>query len=132
VEAWNYILKDFPKHRLDFLKHLRDQNKYKLFLLSNTNEMHIEYVQKNVSFFGEFKSCFDGFYLSHEIGIRKPDQHIYDYVLKQNDLNPHECLFIDDTRENIEAAKVLGIHTWNIDETQEDVVDLFSIKSLLF
>ncbi len=130
--SWNAILVDFPEHRLKFLKKLKQEKSYKLILLSNTNHIHIDWVKQNVSFFEEFKNCFDAFYLSQEINLRKPDSEIYEYVLEKHDLKPGETLFIDDTPENTEAASKLGIHTWNIDPVQEDVSDLFTIKSELF
>ncbi len=126
IDAWNSILKDFPVARLEFLKELAAQGKYKLFLLSNTNDLHIDWVKENVSFFNEFKSCFDQFYLSQEIGLRKPNSEIYQFVLQQNKLIPNETLFIDDLKQNTEAAKALGIHVWNLIPGQEDITQLFS------
>lgn len=130
--AWNSILVDFPKHRLEFLQKLKTKGDYTLILLSNTNHIHIDWVKDNIDFFEEFRDCFDAFYLSQEINLRKPDADIYRYVLTQHDLNPEETLFIDDTPENTEAAAKLGIHTWNIDPGKEDVTDLFTIKKELF
>ncbi|OEY73206.1 HAD family hydrolase [Salegentibacter salarius] len=130
--SWNAILIGFPEYRYQFLKKLSAEKNYQLILLSNTNEIHIDWVKENVPFFEDFKACFDAFYLSHEINFRKPDAEIYEYVLEQHDLKPQECLFIDDTRENTEAAKNLGIHTWNIEPTREDVIDLFTAKKELF
>jgi len=132
VDAWNYIIKDFPAHRLEFAKKLADNKEYNLILLSNTNEMHIDFIKENVLFYNEFKNCFDKFYLSHEIHLRKPNTDIYNFVLSENDLNTNECLFIDDTKDNTDTAYKLGLHTWNIDETKEDVVNLFEIKKELF
>lgn len=132
INSWNAILVDFPEYRLEFLKKLSAEKKYKLILLSNTNAIHIEWVKENIPFFDEFKDCFDAFYLSYEINFRKPDTAIYEFVLKQNDLTPEECLFIDDTKENTDAAAALGIHTWNLDPKSEDVVDLFTVKGELF
>lgn len=132
IDIWNYVLKEFPKHKLEFLQKLSEENNYKLILLSNTNELHIEWVIRNVSFYEEFKSYFDKFYLSHEINLRKPDKEIYEFVIKENKLKAVETLFIDDTKDNTDTAKQLGIHTWNIDETTEDVVNLFTIKKDLF
>lgn len=132
TEAWNCILVDFPKHRLEFLKELKREGRYRLILLSNTNHIHIDWVRENVAFFEDFKSCFDAFYLSQEINLRKPDLEIYEYVLAQHNLNPAETLFIDDTAENTEAAEKLGIHTWNIDPETQDVTDLFTFKKELF
>ncbi|WP_417886553.1 HAD family hydrolase [Zunongwangia sp.] len=132
LNAWNSILVDFPKYRLDFLKKLAASKQYLLILLSNTNEIHIDWVRENVEFFEEFKACFDAFYLSYEINFRKPDANIYEFVLKQHQLSAEECLFIDDTKENIETADKLGIKTWNINPEKEDVINLFSVKKDLF
>ena len=131
IAAWNYILKDFPQYRLEFLIELKNSTNYQLILLSNTNEMHINCISSDVDFYNEFKQCFDQFYLSHEIHMRKPDTDIFNFVLSSNKLKAEECLFIDDTKENTDAAEKLGIHTWNIDETTEDVIDLFKVKSNL-
>ncbi|MDT0557523.1 HAD-IA family hydrolase [Ichthyenterobacterium sp. W332] len=132
IEAWNFILKDFPYHRVEWLKALKNIGNYNLILLSNTNSLHIDYIKKHVSFYNEFKSLFNAFYLSHKIGMRKPNKNIFQYVFEQHSLNPNNCLFIDDTIENTNAAKELGLNVWNIDETSEDVIDLFTIKSDLF
>lgn len=130
--SWNAILIDFPKHRLEFLKKLKNEGNYKLILLSNTNHIHIDWVKENIDCFEEFRACFDAFYLSQEINLRKPDPEIYEFVLEQHDLNPEETLFIDDTAENTEAAAKLGIHTWNIDPVNEDITELFTAKKELF
>ncbi len=130
--AWNFILKDFPKYRLDFIQELASEKKYKLILLSNTNTLHIDWIKNNVSFYEEFKNCFDVFYLSHEINLRKPNADIYQFVLSKNNLTPETCLFIDDTEENTKAASKLDIHTWNINPETEDVINLFTIKKELF
>ncbi len=132
TDSWNAILKDFPPHRLDFLRRLAQEGRYQLILLSNTNHLHIDWVKANVPFFEEFKSCFDAFYLSQEINFRKPDHSIYQFVMRTHELDPSETLFIDDTSENTRAASELGIHTWNIDPAREDVTDLFQIKKELF
>ena len=126
------MLKDFPEYRLNFIKQLKASKKYKLILLSNTSELHIDWVKKHVSFFDEFKNCFDAFYLSQEIHLRKPNRDIFEFVLDENHLTATECLFIDDVKDNTEAANQLGIHTWNINPETEDVIDLFKIKRDLF
>lgn len=132
VGTWNYILRDFPNHRLEYVQQLAADKKYKLILLSNTNEMHINWIKENVGFYEEFKANFDAFYLSHEIQLRKPNVNIYEYVLKENNLKAEESLFIDDTEENILSAAKLGIHTWHINPETDDVTSLFSAKSELF
>ena len=131
IEAWNFILKDFPNHRLEFIKKLANEKQYKLILLSNTNELHINWIKEHVDFYEEFKNCFHEFYLSHEIGLRKPNNEIFQFVLDENNLKAKDCLFIDDTKENTDTAQKMGFHIWNIDETSEDVTNLFSIKTNL-
>lgn len=132
VEAWNAILIDFPEYRFRFIQKLAEQGKYQLILLSNTNSIHIDWVEKHVPFFDDFRKCFDAFYLSHEINFRKPNTDIYNYVLEKHHLIAGECLFIDDTEENIEGAKKAGLRTWKLEPTHEDVIDLFTAKKELF
>lgn len=129
---WNFIIKDFPEHRLKFIKQLAKDNNHQLILLSNTNQLHINHIKEHVSFYEEFKNCFDQFYLSHEINLRKPNTDIFDFVLNENNLKAEECLFIDDTLENTQTAEQLGINVWNNNPANEDIVDIFTIKKELF
>ena len=132
ITLWNSLIKDFPTHRLAFIKKLAEQNNYKLILLSNTNELHINYIKENVPFYEEFKACFDAFYLSHQIGLRKPDTAVYEFVLEQNKLKAKECLFIDDTVENTISASKMGIHTWHINPKDDDITELFTKNKRFF
>lgn len=132
VDIWNYILNDFPEYRLEFLKKIKATSNYKLILLSNTNELHINWIKEHVSFYEDFKSCFDAFYLSHEINLSKPDSDIFNFVLNKNSLKPETCLFIDDNLDNINTAKSMRFNTWHINPKKEDVVNLFQIKKNLF
>ena len=132
IAAWNFMIKDFPEYRLDFLKELSRQKKFDLILLSNTNALHIEYVKKTTEFYNSFKEQFDQFYLSHEIHLRKPESEIFTFVLRQNNFVANECLFIDDTKENINTAFDLGFHTWHIDPRSDDVINLFESCNALF
>ncbi len=128
TNIWNAMILDFPEHRLDFLENLAKKETYRLFLLSNTNALHIEKVIENMGkeMYDRFKRCFEQFYLSHEIHLRKPDANIFEFVLSQNGLNASETLFIDDTKENTDSAKQLGMHVWNLVVGTEDVVQLHS------
>lgn len=134
IAAWNAVLLDFPKHSLQFLKELAASKKNRLFLLSNTNELHIEAVKKMIGtqFFNDFENCFEQFYLSHEINLRKPDKEIYEFVLHSNQLKAEETLFVDDVKENTDAAKLLGIHVWNLNPKTENITELFVKKADLF
>lgn len=128
--AWNAIIGEFPLERLEFLEKL--QNKYDLFLLSNTNPTHIEKFEHRVglTFAREFYAHFNKIYFSYETKVRKPESAVFNLILQQNNLKPNKTLFVDDTLENINAAKELGINTWQIIVEQEDVTQLFDKKIL--
>ena len=132
IDIWNFMLKDFPKNRLAFLKTLQQSSKYKLILLSNTNALHIKHIKEHISFYEEFKNCFDAFYLSHEINLVKPNQDIFEFVLNENELKAEECLFVDDNKDNIDTANTLKINNWHINPETEDVINLFETKKNLF
>ncbi|NAY90694.1 HAD-IA family hydrolase [Muricauda sp. JGD-17] len=125
-KAWNSILLDFPEHRLRFLEGLAEKNRHRLFLLSNTNALHMECVRQQMGRqqYNRFKNVFEGFYLSHEIGMRKPDREIFEFVLKKNNLVAAETLFVDDTLENTDAAIEVGIKTWHLKVGEEEVTQL--------
>ena len=132
IDTWNFMLKDFPEHRLDFLKSLKKQSDFKLILLSNTNELHINWVKKHVHFYEVFKNCFDAFYLSHEIKLRKPNTDIFEFVLSNNNIKARETLFIDDNLDNINSAKTLNYNVWHINPKTEEVITLFKTNKNLF
>ncbi len=110
--AWNAMLLGFRENSLTFLKQIK--NKYKLFLLSNTNDIH--YRKFGEMYFSDnrqasFEKFFDKVYYSFEIGMRKPDAECYNFVLLENNLDPSTTLFIDDSVQNVSAAGKLGIST---------------------
>ena len=129
-KAWNSIIGEFPLYRLEFLQML--SSKYRLFLLTNTDAIHISRFEHmvGISFFSDFYQCFEKVYYSFEMGMRKPDPNIFNTILKKHDLSPKRTLFIDDKKENTDAAASLGIQVWNLQVGQEDVVDLFEKKLL--
>ena len=126
IEAWNAILLDFPDYRLEFLEGLAQKGSYRLFLLSNTNELHITHVEEAMGNdrFNRFKRCFESFCLSHEMQMRKPEPEIFQYMLRHFDLKPSETLFIDDNLENTQSAARLGIRVWHIIPEKEDIISL--------
>ncbi|HSN48693.1 MAG TPA: HAD family phosphatase [Flavobacterium sp.] len=130
LEAWNAILLDFPLYRLEFLQKL--SKKYRLFLLSNTDSIHIETFEQEtgISFYRDFYQCFEKVYFSFEIGMRKPDAEIFNYLIKKHELSVKNTLFVDDKKENTDAALSLGFHVWNLQVGQEDVIDLFAKEIL--
>ncbi len=132
ADAWNSILKDFPVKRLEFLKAIAESEEYKLLFISNTNDLHIDWVKENIPFFEEFKAQFDQFYLSQELGMRKPNPSVYELIFDMNNIKAEETLFIDDTKANTDSAAALGCKVWNLIPGEEEVTQLFTVKSELF
>ncbi|OXB24669.1 haloacid dehalogenase [Flavobacterium tructae] len=130
LEAWNAILADFPLYRLEFLQLL--SQKYRLFLLSNTDSIHIETFESKtgISFYSDFYQCFEKVYFSFEIGMRKPNAEVFQYLINKHELSPKRTLFVDDKKENTDSAAALGFHVWNLQVGQEDVIDLFDKQIL--
>ncbi len=88
---------------LDIYSKLKD--KFRFFYLSNTCEMHADYLDRKYNLF----SLFDGGVFSYKVGYIKPENEIYRILLGKIRRNPKECIFIDDSEVNVEAAKTFGI-----------------------
>lgn len=122
ILAWNSMLLDFPIERKETLKKYAAQ--YNVVLLSNTNETHVRAFRNILeNTFGEywFDDVFQNVYYSNEIGLRKPNKDVFEYVLDQNQFDAAETLFFDDSIQHIEGAKELGIQTIHlVDRKIED------------
>jgi putative hydrolase of the HAD superfamily len=110
--AWNAMLLSFREKSLHFLEQIRP--KYKIYLLSNTNYIHLNsfketFHQKRRT--KTFEEYFDKAFYSCEIGFRKPDAACYDWVTKELKIDSAKTLFIDDSLHNIEGAKKAGWQT---------------------
>lgn len=119
IDAWNAMLLDFPPERIALLKKLKDH--YLLYLLSNTNAIHIPALnQKLKETYGihSLDGLFTKAYYSHLIGERKPDLAAYQVVIQENDLNPATTLFVDDTAANIEGAEKAGLYAVHLKAPQ--------------
>ena len=75
-------------------------------ILSNTNAIHWDWIRARHS---EMLSRFDRHWVSHEMGLEKPDPAIYEQVLRATGLPSEAHLFIDDIGENVEAARSVGM-----------------------
>jgi putative hydrolase of the HAD superfamily len=124
--AWNAMLLDLPKERLELILNVKKE--YRTFLLSNTNEIHMlfiyDYLKKKFQI-PDFNGHFEKVYLSYELHMRKPDAEIFDLVIGQNGLLKEETLFIDDSVQHIESAKIVGIQTYLLDVKKESIISLF-------
>lgn len=89
---------------------LRKQG-YKVFLLSNTNAIHWEVIERIIASVegGKIDDYFDGIYLSFEMQCCKPDKAIFEKLLAKEELAAEDCIFFDDSQENCAAAASLGI-----------------------
>lgn len=124
-EAWNDLILDMPAERIALLEKIK--NNYRIFMLSNTNEIHYDKYRSDLERdfgYALFSEIFEKVYLSHKIGFRKPDPAIYKFVIDDCDINPKETLFIDDNEENIEAARIVGLLGYHL-EDDTDILDLF-------
>mgnify|MGYP001237088007 CR=1 FL=1 len=125
INAWNAMLIGLPQVYLKFLEDLG--KKYRLFLLSNANEIHIEFVNDflkehyNIPSINQF---FEKAYYSQEIGRRKPHKSTFEWVLKDANILAAETLFIEDTAQHIEGAKQAGLKTHHI-ESNTAIISLF-------
>lgn len=124
-DALKAFLLDIPPERLKMLLRLRKQ--FKVLLLSNTNPIHFPWVTEKI--FGrdghQLSDFFDHCYLSYEMHLSKPGKKIFQALLKDADVKPSECFYIDDGPQNIETAKKIGFHTYLL-KPNEDVTSLFS------
>lgn len=110
VTAWNAMLLDFPLRRLQILQQLRIH--YDLILLSNTNEIHeqaFNSIINSAHSIPNIGTFFDRVYLSHRIGMRKPNVEVFERILTENSLQPQHTFFIDDSPQHVEGAKKAGI-----------------------
>lgn len=110
VSAWNKLLSPVDDDKKERFRTLGE--KYRLFILSNTSDMHWNYCVSELfnASYGNVKDCFEHCYLSYVMRKHKPHDDIFLEVLEQSRLKPEETLFVDDTKENIEAAERLGLH----------------------
>jgi putative hydrolase of the HAD superfamily len=93
------------KKVIEIIKKLKENN-FKVVALSNTVEPHVMFHKKK----GHYK-IFDKAFLSNELGMRKPELRIFEYVLDKMNVKANECVFIDDKKINLIAAKILGMKT---------------------
>jgi putative hydrolase of the HAD superfamily len=125
VQAWNAMILDVPLDRLKLLQQLHE--KLPVFLLSNTNSLHVPVVRREWAKSTEMpmEAYFKKIYFSHEINRRKPHQEVFDFVCNEQQLDKNSTLFIDDTLQHIEGARSAGIQTFHL-TNPNDLFQLFS------
>ncbi len=124
-EAWNKMIGDLVPGSLDLLEDIA-KNK-NIYLLSNTNPIHLAKFKENIESkidFTSFNKIFKGAYYSHKIGWRKPKVEAFSYVINKNRLDKQKTLFIDDKLENIESAQKYGLKTLHLKSSLTEIKDL--------
>ena len=121
IEAWNSMLIGIPSYRLDMLEKLRSN--YNVYLLSNTNALHLEWIHRyvrKVHHVDSFeKQYFDHAFYSHLVGDRKPNASLFKFVIEDAYMTPALTLYMDDVQENLDVASKLGFETYLVKPGEE-------------
>lgn len=126
-EAWNAMLLNLPSPRLRLLENLKSSG-YQLFLLSNTNSIHYRAYTQNLKTehnISGLEHFFHQTFFSHLIHQRKPHPETFKFVLQQAQINAHQTIFIDDSLQHVEGAKLAGIQAYHL---QQELVDFFKTE----
>ena len=110
IKAWNAMLIDWVPGIFKLLDELREE--YNLYLLSNINDMHYQYINDEKRLPGGiqgFNIYFMGTCYSHLIHKKKPDVSTYQYVVDTYQLKKEQTLFVDDFEINVNGAKECGL-----------------------
>ena len=127
-KAWFSMILEIPRDVIQLLGVLK--LKYRLFLFSNTNVLHIEYLKKEFERqlgFDLFNCVFDKAFFSNEIHHRKPHPESFKYVLEQAGIEAEETLFIDDSKQHLEGASKVGLNIYWL-TNGETLIDLYDKK----
>ena len=120
--AWNSLLIGVLPETHEVL--LEAKKNYRTFLLSNTNQIHYDYIMDYLQKEHHVPNndhLFEKAYYSQLMKFRKPHIEIFEQVIKENNLNPAETLFIDDTPGHLEGAKKAGLQTLLMTEKPENL-----------
>ena len=113
LENWEEILVPIQAS-IDLIPGLKEEG-YKLYILSNFHKQAFENVYKKYDFF----KYFHGRVISSDWQLLKPEKEIYLKLIELYGLDPKRTLFIDDSKDNIEAASALGFHTVHFQKAEQ-------------
>ncbi|ADU71229.1 glucose-1-phosphatase [Pantoea sp. At-9b] len=105
--GWHAVFINPRPDTLKLMNQLRAEG-HRVVILSNTNQLHYEFWPSQ---FPEVQQAADKLYMSQDIGMRKPEARIYQYVLDNEGFTADQTVFFDDNHANIEAARALGIES---------------------
>ncbi len=123
LDAWNSV---FDKPLIPDEVLAAAARKSRLWAISNTNKLHFDYMLRNFTFL----RYFEGFVLSHEVGVLKPDAGIFLQALERTQEPASAVLFVDDQEANVRAARDLGIESLQFVSPPQLAADL-SARGLL-
>lgn len=106
-EMANIFCEIFWEHETNIEIANKLSKKMPVYLVSNTNEIHVDHFESRHTFLREFQFL----YYSHQIRHRKPEPGYYAYVIEHSRQNPRKSIFIDDLEDNIKGAKKAGFKT---------------------
>lgn len=112
VNAWKSIIDLPPAYKLEYIQELRKT--HKVYLLTNNNPILMDWAcTPGFTPSGDsLTDYFDKLYISYQMKCTKPDLKIYQMMIKDAGMNPSESLFIDDSEQNITAARICGLQTY--------------------
>ncbi len=130
-DAWSAMVVGFPEEKVELLKCLA--NRYDLYLLSNTNEIHEPvYTRQFRETSGgiSFEDIFTRIYYSHVVKLSKPNPAIFEYMINDSGIVLEESLFIDDLQRNVEAAISTGLpsHHFRVEDDLEEVLEGYGVR----
>ena len=96
------------------------KKRHRIFVLSNTSKVFYDLLEEQLS---PLKELLDGFVLSFDIKAIKPDLAMFKGILDKYQLDPVNCVFLDDIEDNTNAAEKLGIRAYQV-KKRSDVVDI--------
>ena len=125
--AWHGYVDHVPARNLEALLSLRGRG-YQVCLLSNTNPFMMEWANRDFDGQGHpISYFFDAMYLSYQCGVMKPNREIFEMMLRGQQAQPEETLFVDDGQRNVEAADALGMHTLHPQNNEDWILPLEQI-----
>jgi len=130
-DAWSAMVVGFQKNKVELLKCLA--NRYNLYLLSNTNEIHVpvytrQFMEKSGGV--SFEDIFTRIYYSYILKLSKPNPAIFQYMVNDSGILPEESLFIDDLQRNVGAAIETGLPAYQYREEDDlgEVLERYGIR----
>ena len=118
-EAWMSMLADLPQTKLAYIASLR-QKGYKTILLSNSNELHWDPIFEQY----HLERYFDAIFASHHLHMAKPNQEIFDYVVREVNIDCAHTIYVDDLDKNRAAGQRFA--GWQICASIDELKTLIS------